>query len=79
MYDGLFPAVVNAIAKVLNLTVDYVPFDLYLPWGFRFENGTWIGAIADVANGKYATSAGGFSATYDRIEIGKMSTFPALD
>ena len=36
---------------------------------FRFENGTFIGMIAEVGNGLVDASATGFASTYDRSEI----------
>ncbi len=71
--SGILPTGINAIAEYLNLTVDYSPFTVRDQYAKRFPNGTWIGNLADVANGIFVTSAAGYSPLLERTEIGKQN------
>ncbi len=62
--------IMNHLARVLNITIEYVPFRVPGMYGRHYENGTWVGAVADVANGLHETSAAGISITLERQSIG---------
>ncbi len=76
---GYLPDIMNHIAGALNITVQYIPFRIPARYSHRYENGTWVGAIADVANGLHETSVAGFSYTLERQLIGYTFLDPFYD
>ncbi len=68
---GVLPGLLDSIADWINVTIQYVPFRQRRIWSRKLQNGSWTGALADIASGEHVTSAASFISTLDRFEVGR--------
>ncbi len=69
--NGILPELLDSIAVLVNISIKYIPFKERNVWGRKNPDGSWGGAIADIANREFATSVGAFVPTLERFDIGK--------
>ena len=69
LISGILPTLAEDIARMLNLSMQLVPFREKGKFGSKLPNGTWTGNIAEVAQGHVHTSVSGQAYTAERNEI----------
>ncbi len=72
---GIFPQIASEISTMLNFTLE-LRFLLNPSEGFamRLDNGTWIGNLADIANGKIHSTIVSAIPTFERDEIADFTS-----
>ena len=67
--SGILPNLARDAGKLLNLSIQFVPFRDRENFGIKLPNGSWTGNLGDVVSGLVQTSASGYMVTADRFEV----------
>ncbi len=67
--SGIVPSLATEVGKMLNVSIQFVPFRQRDLFGTKLPNGTWIGSFGDIVSGLIHTAVSGYMVTAERANV----------